>query len=77
MAAHVICSNLVRDALKAEIVHQPVEQRGGVVSLNCGTQSPVTKLFEQVKRASETADLMNNADGVLKGRRIDLECRRP
>jgi hypothetical protein len=36
----------------------------------------VTKLVEQVERASETADLMNNADGVLKGTRIDLEYRR-
>jgi len=31
MPSHVIDRNLVRDASKAEIMHQPVEQRGGVV----------------------------------------------
>ena len=49
MAAHVIFGDLVRDPLKAEIMHQPVEQRGGIVPFNCGTQSSVTKLFEQVE----------------------------
>ena len=59
MAAHVICRNLIRDPLKAKIVDQPVEQSGGVVPVNCGTQSVVTKFIEQVEGASETADLMN------------------
>ena len=59
MAAHVIFRNLIRDPLKAEIMHQPVEQSGGIVPLNCGTQSSVPKLVEQVERASEAADLMN------------------
>ena len=59
MTAHVIFGNLVRDPLKAEIMNQPVEQRGGIVSFNCGTQSVVPKLVEQVERASEAADLMN------------------
>ena len=49
MALHVICRDLVRDPLKAEIMHQPVEQRRGIVPFNCGTQSLVTKLFEQVE----------------------------
>ena len=66
MTLHVIFGNLVRDPLKAEIVHQPVEQRRAVVPFNCGTQSLVTKLFEQVERASETADLVNKADGMIK-----------
>ena len=65
MLAHIICGNLVRDALKAEIIHQPVEQRRGIVPLNCGTQILVPKLFEQVKRASETADLVNQANGMI------------
>ena len=31
MAGHVVCSNLIRNSLKAEVVHQPVEQCGGVM----------------------------------------------
>ena len=49
MTLHVIFGNLVRDPLKAEIVHQPVEQCGAVVPVNCGTQSLITKLIEQVE----------------------------
>ena len=59
MTLHVIFGNLVRDPLEAKIMNQPVEQSGGIVSLNCGTQSVVPKLVEQVERASEAADLMN------------------
>ena len=72
MAAHVIFSNLVRYALKAEIVHQPVEQRRGVVPFDCGTQGPITKLIEQVEGASETADLVDQANGVIKRRGIEI-----
>ena len=59
MTAHVIFGNLVRDPLEAEIMHQPVEQCGAVVSVNCGAQSLVAKLVEQVEGASETADLVD------------------
>ena len=59
MAAHIVCRNLVRDPLKAEIVHQPVEQRSAIMPVNCDTQSLVAKLTKQVERASETANLMN------------------
>ena len=77
MTAHVIFRNLIRDPLKAEIMHQPVEQRGGVVPFNCGTQSLVTKLVEQVEGASETADLVNQANGMINrsGIEIDWFCR--
>ena len=58
-------------------MHQPVEQRGAVVPFNCGTQSLVTKLVEQVERASEAADLVDQADGVVKGSGIEADwfCR--
>ena len=49
MAAHVVFGNLVRDPLEAEIMHQPVENRGGVVPFNRGTQILVMKFFEQVE----------------------------
>ena len=77
MAAHIVCRNLIRDPLKAEIVHQPVEQRRAVMPFNCGTQSLVTKLVEQVERASETADLVNQANGMINrsGIEIDRFCR--
>jgi hypothetical protein len=51
--------------LKAEIVHQPVEQCGAVMPVNCGTQSLVAKLPKQVERASETGDLVNQANGMI------------
>jgi hypothetical protein len=73
MAVHVIRSNLVRDPLKAEIVHQPVEQCGTVMPFDCGTQVPVTKLVEQVERASETADLMNEANGMIYRNGIEVD----
>ena len=73
MAAHVIFRNLIRDPLKAEIVNQPVEQRGGIVPLNCGTQSLVAKLVEQVERASETADLVNQANGMIKRSGVEID----
>jgi hypothetical protein len=66
MAAHVVYGDLVRDPLKTEIVHQPVEQRGIVASFDCGTQSSVAKLIEQLERASETAYLVNHANGMIK-----------
>ena len=37
MALHVVDGNLVRDSLKAEIVHQPVEQCRAVVPFNGST----------------------------------------
>ena len=55
-----------RDSLKTEIVYQAVEQRRGIVPFNCGTQRLVTKLIEQVERASETADLVDQANSVIK-----------
>ena len=74
MAAHVVCGDLVRDPLKAEIEYQPVEQRGAVMPVNRGTQSLVTKLFEQVERASETADLVNKANGVINRSGVEMMC---
>jgi hypothetical protein len=71
MAAHVIYGDLVRDSLKTEIVYQAVEQRRGIVPFNCRTQTSVIKLVEQVEGASETADLMNNADGMVNGTCLD------
>ncbi len=49
MARQIICSNLVRDPLKAEVVHQPVEQGRGVVPSDGSTQGWVVKFFDQVK----------------------------
>ena len=49
MAVHVISGNLVRDPLKAEIMYQPVENRGGVVPFNRGAQILIMKFFEQVE----------------------------
>ena len=71
MAAHIVYRDLVRNPLKAEIEHQPVEQSGAVVPVNCGTQSLVAKLVEQIERASETADLVNQANGVVKRSRVE------
>ncbi len=67
MTAHVVCRDLVRDSLKAEIVHQPVEQNGAVMPFNRGTESPVTEFFEQLERTGETADLMDQVNGVMNG----------
>ena len=73
VAAHVICSNLVRDALKAEIVHQPLEQCGAVMPVHT---SLVAKLTKQVERACEAADLMNQANGIIyrNGIEVDWSC---
>src|SRR5690349_11924797 len=60
VAAHVVCRDLIRDPLKAEIMNQAVEQHRGVVPFNCRTQILVAKLVEQIERARETANLMNN-----------------
>ena len=49
MAGHVVDRNLVRDPLKAEIVHQPVEQHRGVMPVNGGTQSLIVKIFDQIE----------------------------
>ena len=73
MAAHVVFSNFIRDPLKAKIMHQPVEQRRRVVLFNCGTQIPITKLIEQIKGASETADLVDQANGMIKRSGIEID----
>jgi len=73
VAAHIVCRNLIRDPLKAEIVHQPVEQCGAVMPLDCATQIPVTKLVEQIERTSETADLLDHANGVVKRGGIEID----
>jgi hypothetical protein len=73
MAAHVIHGDLVRDALKAEVVKQPVEQRRGVVLFDGGTQRLIPKLVEQLKRARETADLMNDAGRVSKSSGVEIK----
>jgi hypothetical protein len=65
MTAHVICRDLIRDSLKTEIVYQAVEQRRGIVPFNCRTQTSVIKLVEQVEGASETADLVNQTNGMI------------
>ena len=45
--------------------------RACVAPINGGAQSLITKLFDQVERASKAADLVNNADGVRKRSRVD------
>ena len=76
MAAHVVSAISSEIPLKAEIMHQPVEQRSAIVPVNCDTQSLVAKLTEQVEGASKTANLINQANRMIKRRRIDSECRR-
>ena len=73
MAAHVVYRDLVRNPLKAEIEHQPVEQHRAVVPFNRGTQILVTKLFDQIERASEAADLVNDADGMINRSGIEID----
>ncbi len=73
MPTHVIFGNLVRDPLKAEIMHQPVKQCGAVMPFNCCTQSLVMKLIEQDERASETADLVNQADCMINRSGIEID----
>ena len=70
MAAHVIFRNLIRDPLKAEIMNQPVEQSGGIVSLNCGTQS----VGPETRRASRTSQRSSRPDEL--GERHDQAQRR-
>ena len=71
MFGHIICGNLVRDPLKAEIIHQPVEQGSGVVPVDGATQILVAKFFDQVERASEAADLVNQANGIIDSSRVE------
>ena len=79
MPVHVIFSDLVRNPLKAEAVDQPVIQRRGISPVDCGTQVLIGKLLDQVERTGQTADLVNQASGMIDGRgvEIDLVCRRP
>jgi hypothetical protein len=79
MAGHVIDGDLVGNSLKAEIIHQPVEQGRAVVAFNGGAQSLITKFFEQVERASEAADLVNEANGIIQSSGVGAGClcRRP
>jgi hypothetical protein len=73
VAAHIVCRNLIRDPLKAEIVHQPVEQSGAVMPFDCATQILVAKLVEQVERASKTADLVDQANGMINRSGIEID----
>jgi len=52
-------------------VHQPVKQCRAIVTFDGSAQTLVTKLLNQVERASEAADLVNNADGVRKRSRVE------
>ena len=54
-------------------MNQPVEQRGAVMPVNCNTQSLVAKLLEQVERACEAADLMNQANGMIYRNGIEVD----
>jgi hypothetical protein len=54
------------------IVYQAVEQRRGIVPFNCRTQTSVIKLVEQVEGASETADLVDQANGMIKRSRFEV-----
>ena len=74
MMLHVIFGNLVRDPLEAEIVHQPVEQCRAIVTFDCAHTTLVTKFFEQVERACEAADLMNQANGMIYRNGIEVDC---
>ena len=51
MLAHVVCGDLVRNALKAEAVNQPVEQRCAIVPVDCGTQI----LIRETLRSDQTS----------------------
>ena len=73
MVCHVIGGDLVRDALKAEIVDQPVEQRRGVVPVDGGAQILIVKFFDQVERAGEAADLVNQSNGIIEGSRVEAD----
>ncbi len=61
------------DSLETEIMDQAVEQCGGVVAFDCGTQSSITKLVEQVEGASQTADLMDQANGMINRSGIQID----
>ena len=73
MSPHIMCGNLVRDPLKAEIVHQPVEQGSGIVPVDGGTQILVAKFFHQIKRASEATNLVNQANGIVDSSRVETD----
>ena len=70
---HIIRGNLVRDSLKAEIVHQPVEQGGGVVSCNRVAQSLVAKFSDQIKRTGKAANLVNQAKCIFDSSWIETD----
>ena len=73
MFVHIICGNLVRDPLKAEIVHQPVEQGSGIVPVDGATQILVAKFFHQIKRASEATNLVNQTNGIIDSSRVETD----
>ena len=54
-------------------MHQPVEQGGAVMPVNRATQGLVAKLVEQVERASETADLVNQANCMINRSGIEID----
>ncbi len=73
MAPDIVLRNFIRDPLKAEIVDQPVEQGGAVMPVNRGTQILVTKLIEQVETTREAADLVNQANRMIKRSGIEID----
>ncbi len=65
MFGHVICGNLVRDPLETEVINQPVEQGTRIVSLNCGGQSWIPKVLEQIKGSRQTTDLLHQVSSII------------
>jgi hypothetical protein len=59
--------------LKAEIVHQPVEQGSGIVSVDGATQILVAKFIHQIKRASEATNLVNQTNGIIDSSRVETD----
>ena len=42
------------------------------MSLDCGAQSLVAKFIDQIKRASEATNLVNQVNGIIDGSRIEI-----
>ncbi len=72
MFGHVIDGNIVRDPLETEGIDQPVEQRSGVVPLDCDTQGFVPRTLQKVKGTSQAADLVNQVNGIIDSIGINI-----
>ena len=66
---HVVGGDLVRDALVAQNRCQPIEQRRRVVATDGSGNSLALQLVQQIGRASEAADPVNEADRMVERRK--------